>query len=1009
MTFYRMLKLREKIILLMMLVSFTVLGITNALYVSRMIPGLKQSMISEYSNYAVLIGNSVIGSLLFADTDTASEVLRPLAKQKNIVSAVIYDDQANFFAGYGNEYSHTNKIERTLSEATVSLSVNYTFLENSLVIVSPIYYDDAIIGHVRLHADVTDKNAEFYSQLIISFVTFLVSLLLAYALANKFQKVVTVPVSRIVELMHKVTIDNDFSVRAQLRTHDELSRLGEGFNAMLTTIESRDQELNEYKTSLEEKVEHRTEQLKLATLEANAATEAKSDFLAKMSHEIRTPLNAVIGFSKLTLRSDLDSKQREKLNKILDSSETLLGLINDILDFSKIEAGKLELEQVDFNLEKVVQRAMGVVGLRAYEKNLELVNYIGPDVPKYLTGDPLRLQQVIINLCTNAVKFTEQGSVSVMIDADCLNDAIKLKIEVTDTGIGISPDRQKNLFQSFSQADNSITRKYGGTGLGLTICKQLCELMGGEISVSSEEGKGSCFTFTAIFHEAELDIEELDYSSVLSQMNILIVDDNSLSRKVISDSLVRVARQIDTAVDGLDALNKVQIALDASHPYDLIIMDWNMPNMDGLEAAKIIKRDLEQDTPEILMVSAYDKDKVMPQASEFGLTHFLEKPFTASSLVDYLGEMLSGDKTGNMVVHSEVQAPNLAGHRVLLVEDNKLNQQVALGFLSETNLEIDIAENGQKALDVLRSGQNYDLIFMDVQMPVMDGLTATRKIREDLKLTLPIVAMTAHVMDEDSRKSKAVGMNEHLSKPIELQELYSVLTAYLTVSRPVSEGLDTNADTKNLKAEMIPVGDNLFYKEINAIDGINPQDALSLFNGNVIMLEDFVHEFIASNELIATLKTAITESDIDGVNRVSHTLKNQLAYIGASEACDMAKELELISSRDSVSLNVIMHSAQTLLEELERLIDLLLKNVTPKQHSDAVFNVDVCQQRLTLLRSKLERSDMESEDIAIEIDAFCKGTEFEDAAEKLLSAAASLDFKKASEFANELHTKLANV
>lgn len=1000
MKFYRELKLREKIILLMMLVSFTVLGITNVLYVSRMIPNLKESMVSEYSNYAVLIGNSVVGSLLFADTETADEVLRPLVNQNDIVSVVIYNDKAGYFAGYGSGNNGDDALKDKLKGASSELTVHYTFLDNRLVIISPIFYDGALIGHVKLAANVSDKNAEFYSQLIISFVTFLLSLLLAYGLATRFQKVVTVPVSRIVELMQRVSSDNDFSVRAELRTNDELSRLGEGFNNMLGAIESRDLELNEYKTSLEEKVERRTEQLKLATQEANAATDAKSDFLAKMSHEIRTPLNAIIGFSKLTLRTELEHKQRENLNKIQDSSETLLGLINDILDFSKIEAGKLELEQVEFNLERVVQRAMGVIGLRAYEKNLELINYIAPEVPKFLIGDPLRLQQIIINLCTNAVKFTEKGSVSVMIDAERTEDAIKLKIEVTDTGIGISQDRQKNLFQSFSQADNSITRKYGGTGLGLTICKQLCELMGGEISVASQEGEGSKFVFTAVLQEAEPELEDSDHSSFISSMNILIVDDNGLSRKVISDSLVRAASNIDTAVDGLDALNKVQVALDANHPYDLIIMDWKMPNMDGLEAAKIIKRDLEQDTPEILMVSAYEKEKVMPEASEFGLTHFLEKPFTASSLVDYLGEMLNGNEQVNFSHRSELQAPNLAGQRVLLVEDNRLNQQVALGFLSETNLEIDIAANGQLAIDALTSGKAYDLVFMDVQMPVMDGLTATKKIREELKLDLPIVAMTAHAMDEDSRKSKSVGMNEHLSKPIELQELYSVLTTYLQVSASDPESQDNGTQ------ESDPAINEQFWDEMNTVSGVDSDAALALFNGNMRMLEDFVQEFISNNHLIADLEIAINQTNVEEINRISHTLKNQLAYLGAEQLRDMAKELELISTRQSVNANVVLHSAHTFFEKLHDLSRRLQDAITPRHQEKAEFDLEVCLERLNLLITKLQKKDMGSEDIAIEIDSICRNTEFQSAAENLLTAASDLNFVKAQTLATELQASL---
>lgn len=1018
MTWYNRLRLRGKIIFMMMLVSFTVLCITNVLYVSRMIPSLKESMVNEYSNYAQLIGNSVIGSLLFSDTQTANEILSPLANQKSIVGAVIYNDDATYFAGYGLDANSGGVFLEDTAKPLFELHVEYTFLQNDLSIISPIFYDKTLIGYIFLEVDVSQRNTEFYWQVLLSIVTFLLSLVLAYVLANILQNVVTDPVNNIVELMNQVSISKDFSVRAMLKSNDELGRLGDGFNDMLSRIENRDLELNEYKSSLEAKVEQRTLQLNQATDEANAATEAKSDFLAKMSHEIRTPLNAIIGFSTLTLRTELKNRQRENVSKILDSSETLLGLINDILDFSKIEAGKLELEDVEFSLEKVIQRSMGVIGLRAYEKNLELINYISHDVPKYLIGDPLRLQQVITNLSTNAVKFTNSGSVSVMISRVNSKSGAKLKIAVGDTGLGISQEQQDKLFQSFSQADNSVTRKYGGTGLGLSICKQLSELMGGSISVTSELGVGSTFTFTVLLRESTRTDIEASHVSSLSDLNILIVDDNELSRKVICESLNRVAKNIDTANDGLEALNRVQSALDQNVVYDLIIMDWKMPNMNGLEAAKIIRRDLGQNTPEILMVSAYDKEAVMPEANKLGLTHFLEKPFTASSLIDYLGEMLEGVEAVNVIHESSLIAPDLRGNHILLVEDNKLNQQVATGFLKEMNLQVDFANNGmeaiEKLLNQLATERRYDLVLMDIQMPVMDGLSATRKIREDLKLDLPIVAMTAHAMDEDSRKSKAVGMDEHLSKPIELNELYRVLTSYLKI-RPESELVAYNIQPEpKLNEGIIAVYSNkpyrvskdMFLRALSSIAELNIKHSLTLLNGNSKMLEEFVYEFVPQNELCTELKAAIAESDIDKINMISHTLKNQLSYLGALELRDMADELETISKPTSVNSEVVLQSAQTLLVTLDSLIVKLCDAIPPRSKDLHRFEKGKTNELIGLLIAKLLAHDDTAEGIAAELGNFCRDTEFEDKAKHIVNNTAALKFDKALEETRSLSQQI---
>ncbi len=1001
MKIYSELRLREKIIFMMMVVSITTLAITNVLYVARMIPSLKQNTVAEYSNYATLIGNSVIGSLLFADTDTANEVLRPLANQKSIVSAVIFDSRGNYFAGYAQiEPVHPDVLTTSFKESE-GLSVDYSFLQNNLEVNAPIAFDGTVIGYIQMQVDVANKNFEFYSQLIISILTFIVSILLAYILATRLQKVITGPVNKIVSLMQKVSQTNDFSTRASLSTNDELAKLGDGFNDMLSRLQSRDAELVEYREQLEEKVVQRTQQLNLAIKEANAATEAKSDFLAKMSHEIRTPLNAIIGFSNLTLRTHLQPEQRENLVKVLNSSETLLGLINDILDFSKIEAGKLTLESVDFDVDKVVQRALNVIGLRAHEKNIELISYIDPAVPNFVVGDPLRLQQIIINLCSNAVKFTESGSVTVMVKRKRapITSGIKLIIEVADTGIGISKQQQSKLFQSFSQADNSVTRKYGGTGLGLIICKQLSELMGGGISVESEPGQGSTFIVTAVFGESKAPLVSAPQTfDALADMNLLVVDDNDLTRKVICDCLQQSARKIDTATDGLEALQQVKASIKQRQPYDLIIMDWKMPNMDGLEAAKIIKNELGLDSSEILMISAYDKEQVLEEANKIGVSHFLEKPFSARSLIDYLHQMLLGETSQEHTEEDNGVIPKYQGLRILLVEDNKLNQQVAKGFLAETLVELDIVENGQRAIEKLSQPNDYKLVLMDVQMPVMDGLTATQKIRNELKLDVPVIAMTAHAMDSDIIKAEKAGMNGYLSKPIDVEALYRILDKYLGGNNP--EGMATSVVPQQMSYYQFT--SSKLLQDIQHIRELDVDSALKLYYGQYQMFEDFVHEFITDQQLRDDLKTAIDDQNMDEINRTSHTLKSLLSYVGAVELRDMASAIEVSSGDPSNNQADILKEAARLSIRLENLTVQLKQAIAPRAPSSSSaesLNLDEIMARLgTLLASR----DMEAEETAVKLANVLKGSRSGPLADEIADLSSQLKFEAALELLEKM-------
>jgi two-component system sensor histidine kinase/response regulator len=637
------------------------------------------------------------------------------------------------------------------------------------------------------------------------------------------------------------------------------------------------------------------EDLDEARQAADSAAKAKADFLANMSHEIRTPMNAIIGFSGLAIKTELDRKQRDYIQKIQQSGKHLLGIINDILDFSKIEAGKLAVEHTEFELEKVLDNVSNLISEKTASKGLELVFHVEKGTPKYLVGDPLRLGQILVNYSNNAVKFTDQGEIVISIRVVEETDTDGLfRFAVRDTGIGLTAEQIGKLFQSFSQADTSTSRKYGGTGLGLAISKKLATLMGGDVGVESDYGKGSTFWFTARLGKGVAKARQLVPEPDLRERRILVVDDNEMSRIVLGDMLTGMTFMVKDVTSGKAALEEIRTAADAGQPYDVILLDWQMPGMDGIETAKAIRELPISPLPHRIMVTAYGREEVLKEAVLAGLEDVLIKPVSASTMFDTLVQVLGGKSDHT---DADQQATPLTenlntikGACILVAEDNEFNQQIATELLTDAGFKVDIAENGQKSIEMLDK-RLYDIVLMDMQMPVMDGTTATREIRKDERFKdLPILAMTANVMEADIEKCREAGMWDHIGKPIDPDELFSKLLKWVKPLK-IEEVQETagSPPVETKKEEPKPEKQD----DLPEIPGLDTNLGLKRVMGKKAFYIEMLKKYIENQgQAPVQIRQSLDADDYATAERQAHTAKGVSGNIGATHLQGIAAALE---------------------------------------------------------------------------------------------------------------------
>jgi two-component system sensor histidine kinase/response regulator len=859
------LSITRKLIVLMLLASLTSLLLATLMQAVNQGHVTRNNIESNLMTVADVLASNSAAAVFFEDRRQAKLAVESLEAVPGIIAGNIYSLDAGLLGSYESTdvfSEHELMIREAASEqveeaiATGKSVIAHNWI-NSVEVVRPVQLDGEVIGTVHISATLKPILTMLVRFLWIAACIVVIVALVVYRMSSGLQARISGPILGLADVVGRVTKGSDYSLRATKVYNDEVGSLIDGFNAMLAQISERDKQLVERNKKIDEQTKslsHANENLtaamevsREAQEEAEAASLAKSQFLARMSHEIRTPMNGVLGMTELLLRQGLEGKQKHFAETIQNSADALLTLINDILDFSKIEAGKLQLVRMEYDLRDVSEEINELLSGHAQNKNIELLCDIAPDTPTRVYGDAMRLRQVLTNLVGNAIKFTDEGEVVVRARLeDEAGGQGEYRFEIIDTGIGIRAENKNLVFELFSQEDDSTTRRYGGTGLGLAICKQLVELMGGEIGVEAAPSQGTIFWFTlplALGNQKppRAALAKLEESMPL---RVLIVDDNATNREILEHQLAAWgidAESVDSAQKGLNRLQEVSGTDDA---FDLAILDWHMPEMTGLDLARLIRADAELKNIRLVMLSsasAEDANEVMREAD---IDAYANKPVRQIGLLECLVQALGSDPGTGMLpkpdlVSQDTMAVRIQGLEILLVEDNPVNREVALSMLETMRCKVAVAANGQQAVDLLPEG-NFDLVLMDCEMPIMDGYAATNAIREweasvEGNPNVPIVALTAHALPEVRQKCFAVGMDDYLTKPFSLEQLRTRIDRWRDpvaaradmseIAAPLQVPIEQSSVIK--KPELEPVSDGPEEKQLMDEDKQNSGQAIN--------------------------------------------------------------------------------------------------------------------------------------------------------------------------------------